>query len=190
MKTEVTRTKTVYAEAALFAYPNLKQKLEDVSEAIINKAFGSSNNIKDPMVQCTEVVTLQMTKDAIKELYRKLRSVFKSFTDEELDILTYRYFKGTPCARTTEVLSRNRNYFRQQTRLLDKFCARLNKVGLTDEWFLSELTFKFMKQYIDKTAAYRERMNMTENELRKSINPRGFCVYGQKTQEETVNAKN
>jgi hypothetical protein len=188
MKKEVT--KKVYAEAALFAFPNLKRKLEDVNEAIINKAFGSSNNVKDPMAQCTEVVVLQMTKDIITELYKKLRSVFKSFTDEELDILTYRYFKGTPCARTTEVLSRNRNYFRQQSVLLDKFSARLNKVGLNNEWFLSELAFKFMKQYIDKVAEYRQRIGMTENELRKSINPRGFCVYGQKTQENFVDAKN
>lgn len=180
MKKEVARTKEIYAEAVLYAYPELKQKFKKLSEVLIDTAVGSMDNVGDPMDQYLEVIMLNMTKDVIKELYAGVNAVFGKFTDEELDILTYKYFKNTPYARTYEVLTKNRDFFRQRVKLFNKFRACLNRVGLDDAWFESECAAKFMKQYIDKINLSKVNLGLDDSELRKSINPRGFCVYGQK----------
>lgn len=127
--------KTLYAKCILYAYPNLEILMDQIDALVEKKALGSMDDYTPCLAQCEKVISLIEQKKVLILLKIVCDKILDKFSLEQKDLLDYKYFKQKPKEYYADFDCVSRGYFRRQIRVANEFSSRLEKSGLTDEWF-------------------------------------------------------
>lgn len=140
-----------YAKTILYAYRNLDAIMRQLDELVVKKALSSMNDLSPCETQCEKILSLTSQKDILIDLKIKVGGVVEKFSDEEKDFLDYKYFKAKPKEYYANFDFSSRAYFRKQIRVADKFARKIEKAGITDEYFKSEcLSIEFFRELLKR----------------------------------------
>ncbi len=147
----------IYAKATLYAYPHIEDLKEQIDELSEKQMRGSMTDPSPAFIQCEKLVMLQFEKQTLTELKEMASVALKNLTEEELDLLDYKYFRLKPKEYFKEIDTQSRGYFRKQNRLIEKIALRLERAGVTDDWFDENcMTTQFFKDMVDTVKEYQE----------------------------------
>ena len=158
-----------FAKSILYAYVNLEEVIEQIDEIIERKALCSMNDYSPCLEQCEKIIELIDQKDVLINLKIKTENVLKTFTDEELDYLDYKYFKVRPKEYYEDFDFFSRNYFRRQVKLANKFCSLIEKQGITQKYYQEKcMKIEFMRELLKRVIdheklSYKNKPNKTKN---------------------------
>ena len=130
--------KPIYAKILLKAYPLLQKLADDLIDERNKTAINSYKDPSPAMEQCLKIMGITEKAEMICTLKAKITAALSSLTKDELTLVDVRYFKkktATKDKTTFATDTKCRNYFRMQTRILMKLCAKFNALGLTSEVF-------------------------------------------------------
>lgn len=124
-----------YAKTMLYAYPHLDMLIKRLDRKIMQKAKASMFDTSPCEEQCVKIILLNGKKKDLKYLKHLVELVMMKFPIQQFNYFDYKYFRISPKGYYKDKIKVDRTYFRMQERLLDKFCAILNTIGISDEWF-------------------------------------------------------
>ena len=149
--------KVLYAKVILYSYAHLTALAEQIDELVEKKAFSSSMNFTPAIRQFESIIDLTYQKDVVFALKLCADKALESFTEREKDFLDYKYFHLKPKEYYADFDSTSRKYFRCQIRLAEKFAAKMEKAGYSDERFDNECqSSEFFREML---ARVKEREN-------------------------------
>ena len=145
-------TKTV-----LYAYPNLQAVMEQIDELVERKALSSINDYSPCIEQCEKILDFTAQKDVLIDLKIMMEKVLDKLNATQTDLLEYKYFKRKPKEYFFGFDAESRGYFRRQIKLAEKISDRLEKVGVTDEWFEQNcLQMDFFNELLKRVIEHEE----------------------------------
>ena len=124
-----------YAKAVLYAYPNIDAVIGQIDELVERKALSSISDFSPCIEQCEKILNFSKQKCALIILKDSVQKILSTFTEQELICLDYKYFHKKKKSEYAGFDFFGRNYFRKQIRIANKFSDKLEKAGITDEWF-------------------------------------------------------
>ena len=133
--------KPIYAKILLKAYPLLQKLADDLIEERNKTAINSYKDPSPAMAQCLNIMEITEKAEMICSLKAKITAALGTLSNDELSLVDVRYFKKKTSTKDKTAIATDtkcRNYFRIQTRILMKLCAKFNKLGLTSEVFESD----------------------------------------------------
>lgn len=140
-----------YAKTILYAYRNLDAVTRQLDDLVLKRALASMNDLSPCETQCEKILSLTDQKDVLINLKLVTKSVVDKFTEDEKDYLDYKYFKLKPKEYYADFDFTSRAYFRKQVRVADKFAKRLEKAGITDEYFEDKcLSIEFFRELLKR----------------------------------------
>lgn len=161
--------KKTYAKIILYSYPCCDSLTEQIDELVEKRALSSMYDFSPCEEQCLKILELTDQKRRIIKLKSVINKLLGKFSEKDLILLDYRYFKKMPAACYVGVDFFGRKYFRRQDALITRFCNLLEKAGLTDsvfeEKYLSIEFFREMKRREEKrSVAYAKKNKITAKE--------------------------
>ena len=183
--------KTLYAKTLLFAYPAITGIIEQIDGLVERKALSSMHDFSSCLSQCEIILELTEQKKVYLKLSLQLKEVLSKFTNEELDLLDYKFFKQKPKNYFVNIDTQSRGYFRKQVRLAKKFADELEKVGVTDDWYENKcLSINFFKELLKrvKESEVTSKKNLSRTE--KLQRQTHFKLSTALNQKMPVNSKN
>lgn len=149
--------KIQYAKTALYAYPNIEEVAEQIDELVERKALASMRDCSPALEQCEKIVDFTIQKSILFALKIMVEEVLSKLTLSEMDCLEYKYFKRKPKEYFFGFDAESRGYFRRQIKLAEKISDRLEKVGVTDEWFEQNcLQMDFFNELLKRVIEHEE----------------------------------
>ncbi len=140
-----------FVKAILYVYPTLGALADAARAAAENKALLSYRSRFDAMHDLEEVAEEVFLAERLISLKNVTDKLVSRLSEEERFLLEYRYFRRKKALAKfgQELFCSERNYFRQQERLLRKIAAQLSLNGVTEEYFLKafEKSVCLMKVY-------------------------------------------
>ncbi|MCQ2387716.1 MAG: hypothetical protein MJ066_04650 [Clostridia bacterium] len=148
-----------YLKTILYAYGTIEKRIEIIDDTVLNLALKSMSNFSPCFDQCENIVKLTQEKEKMFDLKIVIDRVLAKFTEEELELLDYKYFKRRPRELYVNFDNSNRTYFRKQDRILEKLDMELSKTRLSEEYFINVyMKFDFIvdiyKRVLELTKAY------------------------------------
>ncbi len=131
--------KKVYAKCLLRASAKLQVIVEKIDGIVLKKALASFMDTSPAQKQYERILTYTRQKDLLKFVSEKLEKIISAFSLRDRIYIDYKYFRrmDTKCYEGLDFA--DRKYFRRQNVLLKKISEKLEKEGLDDEFFKSEL---------------------------------------------------
>lgn len=158
-----------YAKVALYAYPNLEDIMSQIDELVEKKAFASMSNLEPCEAQCEKIINLTEQKDTIIEMKIAIDKVMKNFSDDELDLLDYKYFRKINKEYYELKDTSSRKYFRRQIAVAKKFAELFEKQGYTDEKFQKEcFKIDFFRELLKRVVEH-EQLNRKNKPKKEKI---------------------
>ena len=140
-----------YAKTILYSYGVLEDIMEQIDELVEKKALSSMTDVSDAYSQCQKILDYTAQKDVLINIKIKVDKIFSKFSPEELIYLDYKYFKKNPKSLYSGYDFTCRTYFRKQIKLASIFASKLEKVGITDEYFEKNcLCVDFFKELLKR----------------------------------------
>ncbi len=155
---------SIYTKSVLYAYPHIDELCEQIDELSEKQALASMTDTSPAFFQCQKLVMLIFEKQTFIELKEKTKRALKGLSQDELDCLDYKYFKQKPKDYFLNFDTKSRTYFRKQNRLLSKVSDRLERVGVTDEWFNENcMPTDFFRDMVETVIESQEFTKKTTN---------------------------
>ncbi len=149
----------IYTKTILYAYAHLDKVVEQIDELVLKNALSSMTDYSPALNQCERIVDLSMQKETIITLKEKVKKAIGVLSLLELDHLDYKYFKVNPKSYYKNFDSSSRAYFRRQVSLLRKVGLRLEKVGISDSWFIENcLIMNFFVELVRRVKEYEKKV--------------------------------
>lgn len=149
----------LYAKVALYSYSHLESIAEQIDEVVEKKAYSSSMNFSPAIKQYQDIIDLTYQKQIVFALGLCVKDALKTFSEQELFYLDYKYFKKRKKEDYANLDVTSRGYFRLQVRLSEKFAKALEKAGFSDERFEKEcLSIDFFREML-KRVKEKENLN-------------------------------
>lgn len=146
-----------YAKTILYAYKNIDAVINQLDELVLKKAIASMCDLSPCETQCEKILGLTAQKDLLIDLKITVENTLKKFSDEEIDFLDYKYFKFKNKEYYVNFDFTSRAYFRKQIRVADKFAKKIEKAGITDEYFESKyLAIEFFRELYKRVVEREE----------------------------------
>lgn len=82
-----------------------------------------------------KIIALTAQKVTLSEIMEKTERAVDKLTDDEKLILDYKYFKRLPKDAFSGLDFSSRSYFRKQVRVVGRFAAKMNALGIDDAYF-------------------------------------------------------
>ena len=162
-----------YAKVALYAYPNLEKILEQIDEIVERKALSSMYDFTPCEHQSEKILRFTHQKDILIEMKLVLDKILKKFTDNELDLFDYKYFRIKDKEYYKDFDFSSRVYFRNQNKAVKKFAKYLEESGY-DEKFFENRIFKIdffvelLKRVLDhEKLTYKNKPKTSDKECEK-----------------------
>ena len=111
----------LYAKSILYAYPNIEAIADQIDDLVEKKALASMTDFSPAVEQCQKIIDLTEQKVELFKLQILVEKILKSFTEDEMHCLDYKYFKRKPKDYYQGFDTSSRNYFRKQNRIVKKF---------------------------------------------------------------------
>lgn len=132
-----------YIKVLLYAYPKLEELSRAVAEGARVKAMLSFRGTEDTCSLAERIAEEMARSEQLLFLKRKMDVLLAFFTDEELFLLEYKYFRRRKVLRENygegEIGCSLRSYFRRQNALLKKISRIFPFFVMTEENFLREM---------------------------------------------------
>ncbi len=149
--------KRIYAKAVLYAYPHIDELIEQIDELKIKDALSSINDVSPAFTQCEKLVNLVFQEQTLAELKEMTARALEKFSQDEMDCLDYKYFKVKPKSYYACFDAKSRAYFRKQNRLILKVADKLERAGVTDEWFdFNCMSTYFFRDLVETVEEYEQ----------------------------------
>ncbi|MBQ8197235.1 MAG: hypothetical protein IJZ73_04155 [Clostridia bacterium] len=177
----------LYTKTLLTSYANLENVMAQIDELAVKKALASANDYSPCATQCEKIIELNFQKDVIHVLKLTMDGILKKTAKKDLDLLDYKYFKRRPRAYYKDFDSSSRTYFRNQVRVAKEFGDKLDRIGISDEWFeenclSTEFFSELYKRVKEHEIASHKNKSKEEKEIRKSL-----AIFNAKAQERRQN---
>lgn len=147
-----------YVAVLLYAYPRIDEFIYDLSEGINIKARLSFRSFATAERLAEEMIGMIFVERELERLKSAMEKVFSDFSEEEKNLLDYKYFhqkKNLSKTHMGEKQTSERSYFRKQNALFQKICSRFLQAGLTEEWF--SVSFGEYKPFQNALARLRRK---------------------------------
>ena len=127
-----------YVKILLAAYPEMEGLIRSEKEAYMGRCRNSAYFYEPTELFAEKLISKFESVNKLIELKRKLDVMFSRFSDEEKDLIMFKYAGKQPKKAFTFSL---RTYFRRQIKLLKKAETFLGYLGIDDK--------AFEKDYLD-----------------------------------------
>lgn len=126
-----------YQKAMLYLYPRLGRYAEDLEQYITAKALASSLGREDTETCVQTMIDCAYARDCCGRLQALLDGVLAQLTEEERQMLEYKYFRRKEPARAAPLpfSCSQRTYYRRQLRLESKLNACFLRQGMDEGRF-------------------------------------------------------
>lgn len=125
-----------YVMGVLYAYPNMEPCINRIDSVIAAKAKHSAHDLRPCIEIANEISLLKVEKQVFKTLKKDIKDILSRFTEDEQLMFEYRYYRSLDDEARYERLDVcNRNYYKKQARILDRFSKALAECGYDDDWF-------------------------------------------------------
>ena len=153
----------IYAKCILYSYKSLDALMDQIDELVEKKALASISDLSPCELQCEKILSLTNAKDNLINLKIMVERALSKFTDVELDYFDYKYFKKKPKEYYKDFDTTDRNYFRTQIKLAERFATRIEKAGADDAWFIDNcLSTDFFKM-VYKNVLEKENVKLSKS---------------------------
>ena len=125
----------IYTKAVLYAYTSIEAVKRQIDDFVERRALASMNDYSPCDEQCEVIIEHMAQKVILTQLKSKVKAILISLTDEELELLDYKYLKIRTKEDLENIDTRKRSYYRKQHNLIKKISKKFDKALLTDEWF-------------------------------------------------------
>ncbi len=160
----------LFAKCVLYAYPNIHVLCDQIDDLVMKDALNSMTDISPAISQCEKIVDLTYQKDLLFDLYDKTEKVLTKFSDDDCDLLDYKYFKKKPKSYFFDIDVKSRAYFRRQIKLVKDFSVRLEKAGITDKVFMEKyLTIDFFRELYRRVCEYEIMSYKNKKKSNKTV---------------------
>ena len=185
--------KTNYIKTILYSFPQIEKVQNQIDEVIKNKAMASMEDNSPCDEQCEKILNLLAQKVILDDIKRKIKLLNRGLTDNEKDLLAYKYFKNKPYSYFIDKDVSSRNYFRKQANVLKKISDIFEMMGLNDKWFEEKcLTTPYFEQQLKRVEeserirnanSKRKKRNKDASKIHKQTN-RGLEVIKEMKRKE------
>lgn len=131
--------KTIYAKCILRASARLKAIVSKIDDIVLKKALASFMDTSPANLQYEKILERTHQKDILNYVNEKLEKIISSFSLRDRIYIDYKYFKkmDKECYMNFDFSSRA--YFRRQRWIENKIAFKLEKIGVDDAFFESEM---------------------------------------------------
>lgn len=158
----------LYAKSVLYAYPNLEAIALQIDELVEKKALGSMTDFSPALEQYQSIINLTEQKTVLFELEILTEKILKKFTEEENDLLDYKYFRKKKKEDFANFDTSSRAYFRKQIKVAEKFAEQLERAGFNDKAFEERcLEIEFFKQLYKRVIEHEIVCNKNKSKTSK-----------------------
>lgn len=170
--------KAIYTKTVLYAYTRIEAVKRQIDDYVERKALASMNDHSPCDEQCERIIKHMAQKVILTQLKSKLNVVLACITDEEMDLLDFKYFRKRSKSYYEHMNTTGRSYYRKQSNLLKKISRLCGKSFLTDQWFEENcLKINFIRRIIkmversERTPTrFREEKMLKEIDQKKQKN--------------------
>ncbi len=161
-----------YAKCVLYAYPHIEAIMGQIDDLVERRALSSRCDYSPCVEIAQKIVDLTRQKDAFIALKIICERILNKFTEEQLDLLDYKYFKQKPREYYAHFDNESRGYFRKQIMVAKKFAESLERRGANDEWFEGNyMTMDFFKEMYKRVIEHEKKSqkNKAKNKKKTSV---------------------
>ncbi len=160
-----------YGKAILYIYPVLEEVASQIDELVLQKAMASFSDTSSCQAQAERIIDLIYQKDLLLALKVCADEVLSQFGEEDRKCFEYKYFKRKPKSYFEGFDATDRKYFRRQVRVLDEFCLKLEKRGITREKFEKDyLQMEFIRDLVRRVEKSEKRATLFAMQRKKPQN--------------------
>ncbi len=160
-----------YAKALLLSYPHIEQLIEQIDDLVLKKALAAFSDFSPCSEIAEKILVLTEKKDVLLKIKVTNDEILSKLTEEEKDLLDYKYFKIKPKEYYIDFDYTSRNYFRRQSKVVKRVSSLFTERGLDDEWFEENcLPTRFFSNLIKRVVNHEQSMQKNKSKKSKSIN--------------------
>lgn len=131
--------KKVYAKCLLRASAKLQVIVEKIDGIVLKKALASFMDTSPAQKQYEKILIYTHQKDLLKFVKVKLEKIISKFSLRDRIYIDYKYFRKMDKKCYEGIDFADRKYFRRQNALLKKISEKLEKEGVDEKFFKSQL---------------------------------------------------
>lgn len=128
-----------YGKTMLSAYTSIEGVITQIENLIKTRARNSFYLRENTLGLANQLLRLGEIRKDLFELKELVEDVLASMSEEDRELISYKYFGYMPSNENFDHTSRN--YFRKQVRALSRFSNKLEAMGYDGNWF----TKKYLK---------------------------------------------
>ena len=146
-----------YSKTILYSYKSLKAVMSQLDDLIVKKAISSMNDFSPCEKIAEKILALTAQKVVLADIMEKTERAVAKLNDNEKLILDYKYFKKLPKESFAHLDFTSRSYFRKQVRVVSRFAAKMDILGIDDTYFEEKcLKIEFFRE-LYKRVLIREK---------------------------------
>ena len=161
----------LFAKCILYAYPNIDALCDQIDELVEKRALSSMSDTTPALVQCEKILSLTEQKDLLRYLKSVVKEVLDKFSESDIDLLDYKFFKRKPKSYYANVDVSSRAYFRRQIKLISVFSEKIHKKGIDDAVFKRDyMNIDFFSELYKRVCEYEimSYKNKKKNQAEKT----------------------
>lgn len=140
---------TYFSKTILYGYAVLDDLINQIDELENKKAILSINDTSPAISQCEKMIDFNIQKAVLYIVKKTVDKILATFTNEELLLLDYKYFKKKDRSEYETLNYLSRTYFRKQVKVAVKFAERLESSGIDEKFFKEKcLSIDFFKNLL------------------------------------------
>ena len=140
-----------YAKSILYAYSSIDKLTAQIDDIVLKHALASMNNCAPCFKQCDKIVAFTNKKIRLMEMKDLVERALNEYTQEEITLLDYKYFRIKPRSVYKDFDCHSRSYFRKQNKLSRKFAENMERFGLNDKRYKEiYLSMDFFKELLKR----------------------------------------
>lgn len=170
----------IYTKTILHIYAVAQSVIDQLDELAERKALSSMGDFSPCLEQCKKIIDLKNQKNLILYIQKIINKILSKLTVEQIDLLDYKYFKKKPKEHYDNFDYYSRTYFRNQIKVISIISEKLDKYGLTDNWFMENcLAIDFFKEMLKRVQEKEKLSNKNKpknnkNQVKRSLSNE-FC---------------
>ena len=150
----------IFVKSILYTYSVIDDLCAQMDDLVVRRAVSSMQNFSPADKQFEKVITLTEQKKTLILVCKVLEEVMETLSEEERDLLDYKYFKKKPKSYYKDFDYLSRSYFRRQSVLVDKISVRFENRGINDAFIKEKcLSIKFFREMIKRVAEREDLAN-------------------------------
>lgn len=142
-------------KTVLYSYPSFDGVLDGIEKLAYFKALTSYADSNKTLKQIDKILLLNNQADRLKNLKRIVNELLDGLTEEERELLSYKFFRYPPSPGFDYS---SRRYFRMQKKLAEKLDKIAKRRGYDERWFSDNFSdIYFLKAKFERLKSIEQR---------------------------------